>query len=76
MAINGYSRTAKKIDTASKIPLLPTEKDIIDKYADYPVCKNEKHLLPILSNQKGFVLLLFPHYTVFFCLINVWYNEN
>jgi site-specific recombinase XerD len=31
---------------------LPTAKDIIDKYADYPVCKNEKRLLPILSNQK------------------------
>lgn len=45
-------KNRQKTDTASKIPLLPTAKDIIDKYADYPVCKNEKRLLPILSNQK------------------------
>ena len=45
-------KNRQKTDTASKIPLLPTAQDIIDKYADYPVCKNEKRLLPILSNQK------------------------
>lgn len=45
-------KNRQKTDTASKIPLLPTAKDIIDKYADYPVCKNEKRLLPVLSNQK------------------------
>ena len=45
-------KNRQKTDTASKIPLLPTAKDIIDKYADNPVCKNEKRLLPILSNQK------------------------
>ena len=26
--------------------------EIIDKYAEHPVCKNEKPLLPILTNQK------------------------
>ena len=45
-------KNRQKTDTASKIPLLPTAKDIINKYADHPVCKNEKRLLPILSNQK------------------------
>lgn len=45
-------KNRQKTDTASKIPLLPTAKNIINKYADYPVCKNEKRLLPILSNQK------------------------
>ena len=45
-------KNRQKTDTASKIPLLPTAKDIIDKYAEHPVCKNEKRLLPILSNQK------------------------
>ena len=45
-------KNRQKTDTASKIPLLPTAKDIIDKYAENPVCKNEKRLLPILSNQK------------------------
>jgi site-specific recombinase XerD len=49
-------KNRQKTDTASKIPLLPTAKDIIDKYANYPVCKNEKRLLPILSNQKLNVL--------------------
>ncbi|MFE3849287.1 site-specific integrase [Flavobacterium sp. LB3P45] len=45
-------KNRQKTDTASIIPLLPTAKDIIDKYAEHPVCKNEKRLLPILSNQK------------------------
>ena len=45
-------KNRQKTDTASKIPLLPMAKDIIDKYAEHPVCKNEKRLLPILSNQK------------------------
>jgi site-specific recombinase XerD len=45
-------KNRQKTDTTSKIPLLPTAQEIIDKYAEYPVCKNEKRLLPILSNQK------------------------
>tara|TARA_R110002124_G_scaffold274118_2_gene443853 strand:- start:1218 stop:2462 length:1245 start_codon:yes stop_codon:yes gene_type:complete len=45
-------QTRQKTDTPSKIPLLPMAQEIIDKYAEYPVCKNEKRLLPILSNQK------------------------
>lgn len=42
----------QKTDTTSKIPLLPTAQEIINKYSEHPVCKNEKRLLPILSNQK------------------------
>ncbi|PRZ26071.1 site-specific integrase [Flavobacterium granuli] len=45
-------KNRQKTDTTSRIPLLPTAQLIIDKYADYPVCKNENRLLPILSNQK------------------------
>lgn len=45
-------KNRQKTDTASKIPLLPTAQQIIDKYAEHPVCKNENRLLPILSNQK------------------------
>jgi site-specific recombinase XerD len=45
-------KNRQKTDTASKIPLLPMAQEIIDKYADNPVCKNEKRLLPILTNQK------------------------
>jgi site-specific recombinase XerD len=45
-------KNRQKTDTASKIPLLPMAQEIIDKYAGYPVCINEKRLLPILSNQK------------------------
>jgi site-specific recombinase XerD len=45
-------KNRQKTDTASKIPLLPMAQEIIDKYADDPVCKNERRLLPILSNQK------------------------
>lgn len=45
-------KSRQKTDTTSKIPLLPTAQQIIDKYADHPTCINEKRLLPILSNQK------------------------
>ena len=45
-------KNRQKTDTASKIPLLPMAQEIIDKYADYPVCVNENRLLPILTNQK------------------------
>ena len=45
-------KNRQKTDTASKIPLLPMAQEIIDKYAEHPVCKNEKCLLPILTNQK------------------------
>ena len=42
----------QKTDTTSKIPLLPMAQEIINKYADHPVCINENRLLPILTNQK------------------------
>jgi site-specific recombinase XerD len=45
-------KNRQKTDTASKIPLLPMAQEIIDKYTEHPVCKNEKRLLPILTNQK------------------------
>ena len=45
-------KNRQKTDTASKIPLLSMAQEIIDKYADHPVCKNENRLLPILTNQK------------------------
>lgn len=45
-------KNRQKTDTPSKIPLLPIAQEIINKYADHPVCKNENRLLPILSNQK------------------------
>jgi site-specific recombinase XerD len=45
-------KNRQKTDTTSKIPLLPTAQEIINKYSEHPVCKNEKKLLPILSNQK------------------------
>lgn len=45
-------KNRQKTDTASKIPLLPMAQEIISKYENHPVCKNENRLLPILSNQK------------------------
>ena len=45
-------KNRQKTDTASKIPLLPMAQEIINKYENHPVCKNEKRLLPILTNQK------------------------
>ena len=45
-------KNRQKTDTASKIPLLPMAQEMIDKYTDHPVCRNENRLLPILTNQK------------------------
>lgn len=45
-------KNRQKTETASKIPLLPVAQEIINKYSEHPVCKNENRLLPILSNQK------------------------
>jgi site-specific recombinase XerD len=42
----------QKTETASKIPILPVTKMIIDKYSDHPKSSNEDRLLPILTNQK------------------------
>ena len=41
----------QKTNTPTKVPLLQTAKEIIDKYATHPICSNGK-LLPIYSNQK------------------------
>lgn len=41
-----------KTDTASRIPLLPTALEILDKYKGHPQCINNQKLLPVLSNQK------------------------
>ncbi|SHF46017.1 Site-specific recombinase XerD [Salegentibacter echinorum] len=40
-----------KTKTRSSIPILPTAEAILKKYASHPEV-NEKHLLPVLSNQK------------------------
>ncbi|REH00979.1 site-specific integrase [Flavobacterium aquicola] len=45
-------KNRQKTDIASKIPLLPVAQEIINKYENHPICKNENRLLPILSNQK------------------------
>jgi site-specific recombinase XerD len=42
----------QKTDTPSRIPLLPMAIEIMDRYADFPACKKQGKLLPVLSNQK------------------------
>ncbi len=46
------STNRQKTESASKIPILPVTKSIIEKYEKHPQCLNENRLLPILSNQK------------------------
>jgi len=41
-----------KTDSPSRIPLLPTALDILEKYREHPYCINSCKLLPVLSNQK------------------------
>lgn len=42
----------QKTDTASRIPLLPIPKGILEKYENHPQCCNNRKMLPVLSNQK------------------------
>lgn len=41
-----------KTDTASRVPLLPMALAVLDKYKEHVQCRNQKKLLPVLSNQK------------------------
>jgi site-specific recombinase XerD len=42
----------QKTESASKIPVLPITKMLIEKYENHPQCINQDKLLPILTNQK------------------------
>jgi integrase len=42
----------QKTDTPTRIPLLPTALEILDKYKSHPKCINSGKVLPVLSNQK------------------------
>lgn len=44
--------TRKKTDTSSRIPLLSSALEILERYKEHPQCDNEGTLLPVLSNQK------------------------
>ena len=41
-----------KTDTASRIPLLPVARSIIEKYSNHPITTTAGTLLPKLSNQR------------------------
>jgi len=42
----------QKTDTLSRIPLLPTAIDILEKYKEHPAIVNSNKVLPVISNQK------------------------
>jgi site-specific recombinase XerD len=42
----------QKTETATRIPLLPPAREILDRYVNHPQCLNQGRLLPVLSNQK------------------------
>lgn len=42
----------QKTKTSSRIPLLSTALEILNRYADHPQCVNEGRLFPVSSNQK------------------------
>lgn len=42
----------QKTSTASRIPLLPTSLEILERYDQHPQCVNQDRILPVLSNQK------------------------
>ena len=41
-----------KTDIRCRVPLLPHAKAILQKYENFPLCKNKGKLLPVHSNQK------------------------
>ncbi|MEO3406005.1 integrase [Mucilaginibacter sp. CAU 1740] len=42
----------KKTDTLSRIPLLPSALEIMERYQENPQCQRDDRVLPVLSNQK------------------------
>ncbi|WP_293299800.1 site-specific integrase [Pedobacter sp. UBA4863] len=44
--------TRQKTDTATRLPLLPTALEIVNKYRDHPYCIETGAVLPVPSNQK------------------------
>ncbi|HPH46080.1 MAG TPA: site-specific integrase [Chryseolinea sp.] len=42
----------QKTETATRIPLLPKAREILEKYSSHPQCLSQDRLLPVLSNQK------------------------
>jgi site-specific recombinase XerD len=42
----------KKTDTPSRIPLLPSALNLLNRYTENPVCCNTGKVLPVASNQK------------------------
>lgn len=42
----------KKTDTLSRIPLLPSALEIMERYYENPQCQCDDKVLPVLSNQK------------------------
>lgn len=42
----------KKTDTLSRIPLLPSALEIMERYHENPQCQCDNKVLPVLSNQK------------------------
>ena len=42
----------QKTSTASRIPLLPTSLEILERYSLHPQCVNQDRILPVPSNQK------------------------
>lgn len=47
----------KKTKTLSSIPLIPEAEKLLDKYADHPIVKGGKGLLPVPANQNYNVYL-------------------
>lgn len=42
----------QKNDTLSRIPLLPSALEIMERYHENPQCQCDDRVLPVLSNQK------------------------
>lgn len=45
-------KTREKTNNMCNIPLLNVPKQILDKYADHPVCLDKGVMLPVMCNQK------------------------
>jgi site-specific recombinase XerD len=44
--------TRTKSETPCRIPVMPIALEILEKYADHPICQMTSKLLPVSSNQK------------------------
>jgi len=52
MVVHGLERTGRRLKNMCNIPLIGAAISLIEKYRDYPICREKDVLFPVPSNQR------------------------